>query len=416
MKLDSGVNLNILNTNQFKTVQIIIRFETKIKEEILAKRALLTCLFEKNNKDYPNNQAFEQKLDELYGAKFAATVEKKGELHCLSLNLKLINGHFVNSPDLVIEGIKFLKSILFAPNIDNNQFDEDTFRLEKKNLIQFVESNIEDNAYYAKQQLKKTFFTQPEHYLPSYGSRELIENENAASIYHYYQSMLLNDQIEILVCGEVNSEKIIAAFSDFPFKKANRSQTFILVDEGMQNVIREKVESKKAGQSILNLGYYVPVNTVSQHYFALQTFNGLFGGFAHSKLFQNIREKQSLAYYADSSIDILQHFLFVEAGIERENRNLVLKLINQQLKEIQAGHFSNHELIQTTLLLKNIFQQGLDSQRVLIERQYLSMKLPQLLPNNQWLDAFEAVTKEDVIQIARQIELQAVYFLEGTDN
>lgn len=169
MKLKSGINLNILNTKQFKTIQIIIRFETEIKEEILAKRALLTCLFEKNNQDYPNNQAFEKKLDELYGAKFSATVEKKGGLHCLSLNLKLINGSFVNEPNLVHEGIEFLKSVIFAPNINHNHFDETTFYLEKKNLIQFVESNTEDNAYYAKQQLKKTFFSQAKHYLPSYG-------------------------------------------------------------------------------------------------------------------------------------------------------------------------------------------------------------------------------------------------------
>ena len=228
--------------------------------------------------------------------------------------------------------------------------------------------------------------------------------------------MLKNDQIEILVCGEVNSAKIIAAFSEFPFEKGSRLQTFALVDEGKQNIVREKFEPKKAAQSILNLGYYVPINIIDQEYFALQTFNGLFGGFAHSKLFQNIREKKSLAYYADSSIDILQHFLFVEAGIEGSNRNLVLKLINQQLKEIQLGHFSEQELQQTTLLLKNIFQQGLDSQRVLIERSYLSLKLPYLLPENQWLAAFEKVNREDVIRIARQIELQAVYFLEGINN
>lgn len=218
------------------------------------------------------------------------------------------------------------------------------------------------------------------------------------------------------MCGEVNPDQISADFSDFPFENRNRDLKFSLVDEGKQNIVREKFEPKKAAQSILNLGYYVPVDIINQDYFALQTFNGLFGGFAHSKLFQNIREKKSLAYYADSSVDVLQHFLFVEAGIGRANRNLVLKLINQQLKEIQLGNFSEQELAQTTLLLKNIFQQGLDSQRVLIERLYLSLKIPQLLPDNQWLTAFEVVTKEDVIRIARQIELQAVYFLEGIDN
>ncbi|MBS7577891.1 MULTISPECIES: pitrilysin family protein [unclassified Enterococcus] len=414
MRLDSGINLNILNTNKFKTVQIIIRFETKIEEEIFAKRALLTCLFERNNKDYPDNKRFEEKLDTLYGAKFSATVEKKGELHCLSLNLKLINGRFVNEPNLVNEGIKFLKSVLFAPNIDENHFNETTFELEKKNLIQFVESSIEDNAYYAKQQLKKTFFKQARHYLSSYGNKELIEREDAVSVYHYYQTMLKEDQVEILVCGEVDDQKIIAAFSKFPFKKGRSTQAFETVDEGKQNIITEKVESKKASQSILNLGYYVPVDIISHDYFALQAFNGLFGGFAHSKLFQNIREKQGLAYYADSSIDIMQHFLFVEAGIEQQNRNLALKLINQQLREIQLGHFSDQELLQTSLLLKNIYQQGLDSQRALIERLYLSLKMPNLLPNDQWLEAFAKVSKEDVIRIARQVELQAVYFLEGT--
>ena len=70
-------------------------------------------------------------------------------------------------------------------------------------------------------------------------------------------------------------------------------------------------------------------------------FNGLFGGFPHSKLFLNVREKHSLAYYASSSVEPFRGLLTVQTGIDGKNREKVLRLVNDQLKEIAEQKIVN---------------------------------------------------------------------------
>ena len=53
--------------------------------------------------------------------------------------------------------------------------------------------------------------------------------------------------------------------------------------------------------------------------------NGLLGGFAHSKLFTNVRENAGLAYTISSQLDLFSGFLRMYAGIDRENRNQARK-------------------------------------------------------------------------------------------
>ena len=62
--------------------------------------------------------------------------------------------------------------------------------------------------------------------------------------------------------------------------------------------VREKQDMK---QGKLHLGFSTPITFQHPDYPKMQMTNGVFGGFAHSKLFMNVREKESMAYYASSS-------------------------------------------------------------------------------------------------------------------
>ena len=149
-------------------------------------------------------------------------------------------------------------------------------------------------------------------------------------------------------------------------------------------------------------------------YFALMVFNGLFGGFPHSKLFLNVREKHSLAYYASSSIEPFRGLLTVQTGIDGQNREKVLRLINEQLKDMAAGKVKEDDLEQTKVMLMNQFLLGLDNQRAVLEQTFLKIKVPQAdISQEEWIKRIQAVTLEDVKTVARHIKLQAVYFMEG---
>ena len=143
-------------------------------------------------------------------------------------------------------------------------------------------------------------------------------------------------------------------------------------------------------------------------------FNGLFGGFPHSKLFMNVREKESLAYYASSSVDTFRGFMSVQTGIDGKNRNQVLRLIHEQLESLRNGEVTELELAQTKAMLRNQYLLSLDAPQATIETAYLDNWLPETqLTDDEWLSRMENVTIHDIQNVAQKIELQAIFFLDG---
>ena len=150
----------------------------------------------------------------------------------------------------------------------------------------------------------------------------------------------------------------------------------------------------------------------------MQVFNGIFGGFPHSKLFMNVREKEHLAYYASSSIDTFRGFMTVQTGIDGKNRNQVLRLISTELENIRLGKISELEIEQTKAMLKNQYILALDNAGAWLEKEYLNQLMPQtMLTAEEWIARINAVTIPEIQEVAKRLELQAIFFLEGeTEN
>lgn len=202
-------------------------------------------------------------------------------------------------------------------------------------------------------------------------------------------------------------------FSRFNFPP-RESQLTLQYRQKFSNIVREGLERKDSHQSILELAYYFDVDYGSPLHLPLVVANGLLGGFAHSKLFVNVREKESLAYTISSSLDIFSGFMRIYAGIERQNRTKALSLINRQLSDLKCGKFTDEELAQTKSMLKNSMLLAQDRQNTLLERAYMqSVMGRKLLPVDTWLSQLEALSKEDIIEASKTLKLQAIYFMEG---
>ena len=199
-----------------------------------------------------------------------------------------------------------------------------------------------------------------------------------------------------------------------PFSATSRVHPEIFYYPKTDNVIAEKQEQEPLTQSKLNLGYAMDVYYGQPERFALMVFNGLFGGFPHSRLFLNVREKESMAYYASSSYDTFRGFVNVQTGIDGDNRERVLHLIAQQLESLQQGQIAPEELAQTKAMLKNSFLLSLDNPQALIEASYLDNWLPEAaMSDEEILAGIDQVTKAEVQAIAQKLQLKAVYFLKG---
>ena len=414
-QLAEGVNLHVLPTKQYKTIRIFIRFTARLQQEVITKRSLLSSMLETNSLNYPDQTKLSAKLAELYGASFGLSVRKKGNLHWLNVGISFVNGEYVNDPNLFSQAVDFLKEVLFYPNIKNQQFDQLTFDLEKNNLRLYLESLKEDKQTFASYALQELYFeNSPEQKIPSLGVVEEIDKITARSLAAYYQEMMANDQIDIFVVGDVDSDKAAEAVGQLPFEPRETAHPELFYTQPQVNIVKERQVREPIVQAKLNLAYQTNVYYDEPERFALMVFNGLFGGFPHSKLFMNVREKESLAYYASSSVDTFRGFMSVQTGIDEKNRNQVLRLIHEQLESLRNGEITDLELAQTKAMLRNQYLLSLDSPQAAIEASFLDSWLPETkLSDEEWLKRMESVTIKEIQQVAEQIELQAIFFLAG---
>lgn len=414
MELVKGVNLHFVKSTKFKTNKIKVRFSAPMAAETVAGRVLVASMLETANQLYPTAQAFREKLASLYGASYTTSVSRRGLVHYVDINLTFLRDAYLSKKNVITnEMLDFLRVSLLAPLVEEGAFDAATFEIEKKNVIADLESEVEDHYYHAHQELNKLFYQEESLQIPRFGTVDLVQKETSASSFAIFQQMLQQDQIDIFFVGEFNELGIREKLSKFGFTVRDK-QLQLHYQQDFSNVTRENLERRDSNQSILELGYDFSTTYGDDNHLPLIVLNGLLGGFAHSKLFVNVREKESLAYTIASNFDIFTGMLRIYAGIDKQNRMKTLSLINRQVGDLKRGNFLAQDLEQTKKMLQNSALLAQDRQATLLERAYMSAKLGnKFLSLDDWLTALNAVTREDVIRVAKELRLQAIYFMEG---
>ena len=414
MEIIKGVHLHFIQSEKFKTNKIKVRFSAPMSEKTIAGRVLTASMLETSNALYPTSQAFREKLANLYGANYSTSLSRRGLVHYLEINLSFVRDQFLSRKNMLADEIlDFLKASLFFPLSNGQAFDTKTFEIEKRNVLTDLEAEIENHFYHAHRELNNLFYDLPEMRIPRVATIELVEKETAETSFAAFQQMLNQDQIDFFFIGDFNEIAVREKIQEFQFSE--REQPLQLsYQQNYSNITREKLEQRDVHQSIVELAYHFSSQYGDRSHLPLIVLNGLLGGFAHSKLFVNVREKESLAYTISSSFDIFSGLMRIYAGIDRANRTKTIALINRQILDLKRGHFTDEELEQTKNMLKNSILLAQDRQNTLIERAYMSSVLGKnFLSLEAWLKALENVSKADLIEAAQQLKLQAIYFMEG---
>ena len=414
MEIIKGVHLHFIQSEKFKTNKIKVRFSAPMSEKTIAGRVLTASMLETSNALYPTSQAFREKLANLYGANYSTSLSRRGLVHYLDINLSFVRDQFLSRKNMLAdEMLDFLKASLFFPLSNGKAFDTKTFEIEKRNVLTDLEAEIENHFYHAHRELNNLFYDLPEMRIPRVATIELVEKETAETSFAAFQQMLNQDQIDFFFIGDFNEIAVREKIQEFQFSE--REQPLQLnYQQNYSNITREKLEQRDVNQSIVELAYHFSSQYGDRSHLPLIVLNGLLGGFAHSKLFVNVREKESLAYTISSNFDIFSGLMRIYAGIDRANRTKTIALINRQILDLKRGHFTDEELEQTKNMLKNSILLAQDQQNTLIERAYMSSVLgKKFLSLEAWLKALENVSKADLIEAAQQLKLQAIYFMEG---
>lgn len=418
IELVKGVNLNIIPSKQFKTTRIFISFIKNIEsKKELAERALLANYLEMCSQNYPTQIDIARKLSQMYGTSFGSSVDRRGNYQLINFSIDYIEGKYlVGNEDLFSEVIEFLKEIIFNPLKvgENKNFDEETFTRQKNNTITYLKSIKEDKQAYATAKLRKLYFDNEIQQVPSFGESEDVEKLTISDLMDAYQKMLNTDRVEIMISGDVNTDEVINKFSVLPFKARNISRVSMSYTQEIKQEIVTQIDEEPLSQSKFDMAFRLPVVYRGDLHYAALVFNSLFGGSALSLLFTVVREKMSMAYYANSNFDPFRQLLVVQTGISYANKDKVQELILEQLERLKKGDFEDELLEQNKNNLISSYISRLDSQTSALLRAQSAALTGINVTIEEWLDNLQSVTKDDVMKVAKMVELQATYML-GTN-
>ncbi|MEG0438390.1 MAG: pitrilysin family protein [Solibacillus sp.] len=415
-QLAKGVSLHIRQTAQFKTVNFSVKWRTQLTEKGASERTVLSNVLQHSNARFATSAAYRSYLDDLFGTVLYFDTTKRGEEHTVLMNAETVNDNYLAHDSVLNEVIGLLHDAIFKPNFEHNVFIKAIVEREKEMVIQRIQSIFDDKSRFAQKRIMEILRPNHPASISANGTIDAIKAISPESLTAAYEDMLNQDAIDIYVVGDIDVEQMTAKikealpFIDREVKKTERNQE---VPENIKGYTKETQEMK---QGKLHIGYQTPVVFGDEDFHKMQIFNGIFGGYAHSKIFMNVRERESLAYYASSSYAAQYGLLFVVSGIEPAKEAKAREVIAEQLVALQNGEITDLELAQTKAMLINQLKEALDSARGQIEifDQYKELKDPFTL--EKWSARWQAVTKEDVQQMAQQMKLEATYFLCGKED
>jgi predicted Zn-dependent peptidase len=411
-----GYKLHVVETEKYKTNTFVWRMKAPLTKENVTMRALLPQVMQSSSAKYSSTTALRSYLDELYGATLYVDLAKKGEYHIISFSIEIANEKFLSDPSpLLKKGFELLSEILSNPNVKGDSFDQETVEKEKRTLKQRILSVFDDKMRYSNVRLLEEMCKEEPYALQVNGEAEDVDPITPKRLYEYYQQVFLEDEMDLYVIGDVKEEEVKKFASEllhFENRAPKRQQSFEVKEKEQVNIVREQQDVK---QGKLNMVYRTNIIYGDPDYFALQVFNGIFGGFSHSKLFINVREKASLAYYAASRLESHKGLMMVMSGIDLKNYDQAVGIINEQMEAMRKGDFTDQELEQTKAVIQNQILETIDTSRGLTEILYHNMVAHTNILLQDWIDEMQKTTKEEIIAVAKKIHLDTIYFLTGTE-
>ena len=416
-KYDIGpYNLHIINTDKFKTVSVRVNFKRQCKKEEITKRNILSALLLESSKKYNTRRELEIETEELYDLKLSSNNTISGNYSRMNYDVTFLNEKYTEK-GLFEKSIKFLFELIFNPNVTNKEFNNETFELCKNILKDQIDTIKESPSYYANIRMCEEMDKDSPLSYRSIGYLEDLEKITPKNLYNYYLSVLEKDLIDIFVIGEVDNDKvrkiITKLFDINTIKKPSKSHILIHKDfRKKAKVVKEKLDVE---QSRLVIGFKLNNLTDFERKYVMGMYSYVLGGGPDSKLFKEVREKNSLCYSISSSYNGVLSALKITAGINSYNFDKAVKIIKEQIKSITLGKFDERDIKSACMTYLNTFKEIMDNPNSLLSS-YVSMEYLNLDTFEKRQEEVKKVTKEMIINVSKKIVLDTIYLLEGSND
>ena len=420
-EIKDGVKLHLIINDGFKTDFSVIFFSIPLEKDTIAKNAIIPAILRSGSKKHQDFQKITEELEMLYGASFDCGIDKTGDNLVLKFFIESINDDFFFFFfDNLIKSLKILIDIIFNPLVEKNKFNEKYVENEKHNLELIINSIKDDKDLYAYERCINQMYNNSGYGLSKYGQIEDLKDITPENLYTHYKKLVDTAKIDIIVCGHFSEEKIEQLVKDDELIKGLKPRKENIIINHFKKEIKEKIDGEtvvkeqfEITQGKLVIGLDILPNDMEDFRFAAILYNGILGGGANSKLFQIVREKESLAYTTKSEYIVQKNNIFIRCGIECKNYDKTVNLIKKLLNDMKNGNFTDEEIRK----VKDYVVSGIDSIDEEQDTQILfkfGQELSKLeLSIEQYKQNIENVTREEIVKLANCIQINCIYFLEN---
>lgn len=414
--VQNGSGWYCFSTGRFKTITLHAFLINELTADDAVFGAVLPHVLQRGTKRWPTFMKMEQTLEDMYGASFRAEVGKLADKQLMSFHLEIVNGRYLpGHPDTLALALDFLREVLDRPLGEQDAFREDIVNQEKDLIKRQIQGLINDKGQYAITRLIEAMADGRRFGLRKLGRIEDLEKVTPRTLYDYYQKVHKTHPLLLFAVGDVDPqviEQFMATYQqDHPRYELARIKPYT-----PHYHERTLIERQDIRQGKVNLGYFTGITADDQRYPAAMMYAGILGGFPHSKLFVNVRERASLAYYAYARLDPALGYMIIGAGIEFQDFDPALKIIRQQLDALVQGDITDQEWDFTLRAFDNDILSEEDNPNQIISRQLEYTLLGGGLMGSALQEALHEVTKNQVREVARNVSLDTVFFLTEDDR
>ena len=410
--IKEGIRLHKIKTNKYKTNLMSVFLTSKLSRDDITKKALILTVLRRGTNNLKTQEEISKKLEELYGASFDCGIDKLGDKHVLKFYVESLNEQYLyQKEDILSQSLNILFDIVFNPLLENGAFKQEYIDEEKQNLRIIIEGQKDNKAAYATQRCIEEMYKEKPYGLYKYGYVEDLEKIDSKNLYEAYLNLIKTCKIDIFVSGDFDEKTLEEKVkSNQQISKLEPRKVEYLDEESEssntqeENIVRENMQ---ISQGKLNIG----LDVLSDNKSAVSVYNAILGGGANSKLFQNVREKASLAYSAGSIYIKPKSKIIIKTGIEHKNYEKALQIIKEQIDDMKNGKFSDEDIQHAKELIIASFKAMQDEQDSEISFYFGREIQKESKDIDKQIKEVSEVTKQNIVDVANKIKINTIFFL-----
>ena len=414
ISLGKGINLTLIQEEKFKSNLVSIYIQRLLDRDEVTKNALLPSIIKSGSEKYPSAREMARHQDDLYGVSIGADVSKRGETQVITFKIISTDEKYLDEK-IFKPVVEFLDEVVNHPLVIDGGFKNEYVEIEKQNLKHRIESIINDKGRYAIERAREEMFKGERYGISDLGYLEDIDKITSKELYEHYIEIMKTSPIDIVVEGSFDEEEIVNIIGNsFNFDRENIQDIpradFVKDVKEVQTID----EDMDITQGKLVMGYRCNVDYKDEkRYYSLFVGSNVLGGGPHSKLFMNVREKESLCYYIYSSVEKYKTSMFISCGIEADKYERTVSLIKEQLESLKNGEISDDELLNSKSAIISSLRSIKDSIGGASDF-YFSQSMGGTHSSvEEIIEMIENVTVKNIVDAVKDIELDTVYFLSN---